>query len=234
MKISANIFRKFIANSVIFVLIAGVLAFSITGAAISADAGIEPVYKGASKKKVALMVNIYWGTEFLDDMLSIFKQHDCVTTFFVGGTWVNDNGDCLKKIHAAGHEIGNHGYFHKNHDKIGEARNRQEISSTHNLVKDILGIDMTLFAPPSGAFSKTTLSVAAELSYTTIMWTRDTIDWRDRDSDTIKKRALKNIAGGDLVLMHPTAATVEALNGILDGIKQAGLSVAPVSEVIAG
>ena len=71
-----------------------------------------------------------------------------------------------------------------------------------------------------------------ELGYTVVMWTRDTIDWRDHDAALITQRATKNLAGGDLILMHPTAATVEALPAILDAIASAGLAVAPVSETI--
>ena len=104
--------------------------------------------------------------------------------------------------------------------------------STHNLVQAISGINMTLFAPPSGAFNNVTLEIAKELCYTTVMWSKDNIDWRDKDSKLIFNRATKNISGGDLVLMHPTAATAAALDSIIKTIKENGLDVAPVSEVL--
>ena len=64
--------------------------------------------------------------------------------------------------------------------------------------------------------------VCEELGYTVIMWTRDTIDWRDHDAALIAERALKGIKAGDLILLHPTEKTVEALPSILDGIAAAG------------
>ena len=64
------------------------------------------------------------------------------------------------------------------------------------------------------------------------MWSKDTIDWRDKDEDLIYKRATKNAAGGDLVLMHPTKATAAVLGRIIDELTKEGLTVAPVSEVI--
>ena len=91
---------------------------------------------------------------------------------------------------------------------------------------------MKLFAPTYGSFVETALSVAEELGYRSIMWTRDTIDWRDHDSNLIYKRAVKNIKGGDLILMHPTDSTVKALDNIIQAIVGAGLKVAPVSEVL--
>ena len=91
---------------------------------------------------------------------------------------------------------------------------------------------MTLFAPPSGSFGKTTLAQAEALGYNTIMWTRDTIDWRDHDTEKIYNRAIKNLQGGDLILMHPTQNTVEALDRIIKYAKANNLQIAKVSEVL--
>ncbi|MBP3389804.1 MAG: polysaccharide deacetylase, partial [Clostridia bacterium] len=103
---------------------------------------------------------------------------------------------------------------------------------THQIVKSLSGVEMTLFAPPSGAYNDATLSVATSLGYKTIMWTLDTIDWRDQDKNLILSRATKNVKGGDLILMHPTAKTLEALPDIIDTLKAKGLEIAPVSETL--
>lgn len=226
-------FLRFLGNIVICATVVAVIAlsFGVGDAKVSAM-GKQPLYSGKSSTKVSLMVNVYWGTEYIAPMLDIFERYGCKTTFFVGGSWVAGNPDTLKYIADRGHEIGNHGYYHKDHKKLDAAYNRKEISSAHDAVKDVLGIDMNLFAPPSGSFGDTALNVAEELGYRSIMWTRDTIDWRDHDSDVIYKRAVKNIKGGDLILMHPTDATVKALEKILQAVSAAGLKVAPVSEVL--
>ena len=194
--------------------------------------GVEPYYSGNSDSCVSLMVNVYWGTEYIKPMLEIFERHGAKTTFFVGGSWAVANEKTLKEIADAGHELGNHGYYHKDHKKLDAEYNRKEIQSAHDAVKDVTGVDMTLFAPPSGAFGTVTLATATELGYRTVMWTRDTIDWRDHDSELIYMPAAKNIKGGDLILMHPTECTLKALDRIIDTIEAAGLSVAPVSAVI--
>ena len=91
---------------------------------------------------------------------------------------------------------------------------------------------MNLFAPPSGAYDKLTVSCADSLGYKTIMWTRDTIDWRDHDADLIYNRAIKNASGGDLVLMHPTQSTVEALPRIIEYFQTNGFNLTTVSQTI--
>lgn len=226
-------FLRFLGNIVICATVVAVLALSFNvGDTNVAAQGRQPLYSGKSATKVSLMVNVYWGTEYIEPMLDIFNEYNCKTTFFVGGSWVAGNPDTLKKIADAGHEIGNHGYYHKDHKKLDAAYNRKEITSAHDAVKDVLGIDMNLFAPPSGSFGDTTLGVAEELGYRSVMWTRDTIDWRDHDSELIYKRAVKNIKGGDLILMHPTESTVKALPKIIKSVIAAGLKVAPTTEVL--
>jgi len=178
------------------------------------------------------MVNVYWGTEYIEDMLDVFDVYNVKTTFFVGGSWVAKNVDIAKEIYKRGHEIGNHGYSHKGHDKITQQQNYDEIHKTHLLVSANLGIEMNLFAPPSGAFNDTAIEVATGLNYKTIMWTHDTIDWRDKNGDLVFKRATKNLSNGDLILMHPTKHTLDALGSILAYAENNGFEPTTVSRTI--
>lgn len=223
-----------ISNIIIFVMLAGlaVVSFPLKSASV-AKVNPNVIYAGdISSDKVSFMINVYWGTEYLDGMLDVLDEYGVHTTFFVGGTWVSQNTAMLKEIIARGHEVGNHGYHHKDHDKLSEDMNVKEIEMMHRLVSANADYEMRLFAPPSGAYSDTTVEVASRLGYKTIMWTRDTVDWRDKDSTIIYNRAIKNIKGGDLVLMHPTEKTLEALPKILAYVQNAGLVATTVSDNI--
>lgn len=228
-------FRKGVVNCLIVLILAGLSVLAIWGGNMLVNTStVSGVYYNGDKssKNVSLMINVYWGTEYLDTMLEILKENDVKTTFFIGGTWAVLNEDMLQKIYQDGHEIANHGYHHKDHDKLDEKGNLDEISTTHTIVKELLNVEMNLFAPPSGAYDKTTVSVASSLGYKTIMWTRDTVDWRDKDAELIYSRAIKNAGGGDLILMHPTEKTVEALPRIIDWFKQNGFNLTTVSQTI--
>ena len=191
------------------------------------------IYAGdKTSKNVSLMINVYWGTEFLSSMLDSLDKYGAKATFFVGGTWAKDNPEMLKTIHAKGHEIGSHGHTHKEHDKLDYTKNLTEIQTCHEIVRDILGIDMELFAPPGGSYNSNTIKSAEFLNYKTIMWTRDTIDWRDKNTDLIYNRAVMNLSGGDLILMHPTKNTAEALERILAKIKDCGFSAVTVTQTL--
>lgn len=189
------------------------------------------IYAGDKNSNyVSLMINVYWGTEYVEQMLEIFQKYDIKTTFFIGGSWAKDNQELLKRMYEAGHEIASHGTNHKEHGKISYENNLTEIQTCHEIVKHIIGVDMNLFAPPGGSYSKHTTKAARFLGYKTIMWTRDTIDWRDKNTSLIFNRATTNMCGGDLILMHPTANTVEALSNIIEHSKKRGFQLVTVSK----
>lgn len=191
------------------------------------------IYNGnTSSNKVSLMINVYWGTEYIEDMLEIFNKYSVKTTFFVGGQWVEKEPEMFAKIIENGHEIGNHGFFHKDQEYLDYSQNYDEINVNHNLVKALSNVEMNLFAPPSGSFNKSTLQAASDLGYSTIMWSKDTIDWRDKDANLIFNRATNNINGGDLILAHPTECTLKALPLILEYYKINNLIATTVSECL--
>lgn len=194
----------------------------------------NPIYKGNEDKPIiAFECNVVWGTEYIPQILDIFKENDIKITFFIGGEWAEDNPELLKRIVAEGHEIGNHGYKHKHHSQLDINGNRNEIQDTENAVKSITGIKTTLFAPPYGEFNKTTIQAADSLGYNTIMWSIDTIDWRRDGVDKIIQRVISSPYNGALVLMHPTADTVTALPIIIKALLDSKYKISTVSEAIS-
>ena len=226
-----------IAIAFILLIVGGFAVFAgVHYTATPASSVVNGAYYSGDKSsnKVSLMINVYWGTEYLDEILDILDEKNVKTTFFIGGTWAVMNESYLKKIDERGHELANHGYHHKDHDKISQEENIKQIKNTHVIVEKLLGKEMNLFAPPSGAYNKTTVNAASSLGYKTIMWTRDTIDWRDKDSELVYDIAVKDACGGDLVLMHPTEHTTKALPKIIDCLQEKGLKVTTVSDTIEG
>lgn len=179
---------------------------------------------------VSLTFNVYESAENVEKILTILDEYKAKATFFIGGSWADDNVDCVREIFKRGHELGSHGYFHKDHSKMSYDANLEEIRPSVKLLEMICGKKITLFAPPSGAFCENTLSACAFLEMKVIMWSRDTIDWRDKDVELIKKRATQNLKSGEFILMHPKDVTVEALPEILSYISESGLKTATISQ----
>ena len=193
----------------------------------------EVYYRGYCENGVSLMFNVYWGTKEVKGILDVLDEYGAKATFFIGGSWADDNVECLKEIASRGHELGSHGYFHRDHDKLDYSGNYQEIKTSIDFIQVATGITVSLFAPPSGAYNDDTVGAARELGLKTIMWSKDTIDWRDKNKEDCYTRATKDVKGGDLILMHPMAHTLEALPAILKYYRDAGLITVTVSENIA-
>ena len=221
-------------NVVIFLMFAVLIGLSVNNVkTLNVQADSRVIYAGdENKNNVCFMVNVYQGEDYVKNILDILDLYKVKTTFFVGGSWAVKNIELIKEIYTRGHEIGNHGFYHKDQDKLDFTGNVQEIKMCHEVVSKNLGIEMTLFAPPSGAYNVTTVDAAESLNYKTIMWTHDTIDWRDQDEDLIYNRAIKNLSNGDLILMHPTKKTVEAFANIISTAINNGFNPTTVSNCL--
>ena len=104
--------KDFLTNSIIAIVLVSlsVLAICCSPLAITASATPKPIYKGNGlNSSVSLMINVYWGEEYLPEMLDTLDKYEVKTTFFVGGSWVAKNDNMLKEICNRGHEIANHG-----------------------------------------------------------------------------------------------------------------------------
>lgn len=222
-----------ISNCIICVMLLSLVSLSYISSTNSqtVTASSKIIYNGdTNSNKVSFMINVYWGTEFLEEILKTLDSYSAKCTFFIGGCWADDNNEIVNAFVERGHELGNHGYFHKDHKNLNLEGNKNEIMQNHKLIREIAGIEMNLFAPPSGSIGNSMIDVCVANNYKIIMWTRDTIDWRDKNEDIIYTRAIKNIKGGDLVLMHPTEATAKALPKILEYCKQNNLAVTTVTD----
>lgn len=237
MKKLSNKDLNVITAVILTVIVSGVIAVCFLPGdvvVISGGESYSAIYNGnRNGNVVALSFNVYEGSETVEKILGVLEEKNVKATFFIGGCWADDNMDTVLKILEKGNEIGSHGYFHRDHSKLSEEENRAEMEMLHALVKRNTGEDIKLFAPPSGAFSTTTLKVAEKMGYKTIMWSKDTIDWRDKNVNTIYSRATKNVAGGDIILMHPKQHTLEALPKIIDYYEKIGLKAGTVGECIS-
>ncbi|WP_234340289.1 polysaccharide deacetylase family protein [Gorillibacterium timonense] len=198
------------------------------------DLETQPIYKGNPDKPMAsLMINVAWGEEYLPAMLETLLNENVHATFFFDGSWLSKHVELAKQIGSAGHELSNHAYSHPNMSELSRSQAVEQIAKTQALLKDKLGVTNTLFAPPSGDFNQQTVWIAKEQGLTTVLWTVDTVDWKKPEPSVILRRINSRLEPGSLILMHPTASTRDALPGIIRMIKQKGLALGTVSELLS-
>lgn len=198
------------------------------------DLGVHPIYRGNEHKPMAaLMINVAWGTEHLPSMLKILKREGVKATFFLDGSWLKKHPQAARQLLQQGHELGNHAYSHPLMSQMGSPAIQKEIQKTEELIHR-LGVRSKYFAPPAGDYDQQVVEVAHQLEMKTVLWTVDTVDWRKSSSPTwMVERVKKGIDNGALILMHPTDRTVVALPKIVRTIKEKGLKLGTVDEVLS-
>ena len=104
-------FRTFTSNLIICVVLGAVLVtalFAVTDAGEAVITG-GAVYEGdRDGGKVALMFNVYEGTEYVEKIARLLSERGMSATFFLGGIWAERNGDTVIRLAADGFELGNH------------------------------------------------------------------------------------------------------------------------------
>ncbi|MEC0133237.1 MULTISPECIES: polysaccharide deacetylase family protein [Paenibacillus] len=196
--------------------------------------GAEPIYRGnPAKPMVSLMINVAWGNEYIVPMLDVLDEENVKVTFFLDGSWLSKNPELAKEMLKRGHEMENHAYTHPNMSTLSRARATVEIEKTQKLLKESLGVTNKWFAPPSGDFDQETVEIASSLGLKTVLWTVDTVDWRNPSPESVVAKITSKAEPGTLVLMHPTASSSKALRAMIRGIKAKGLQLGTVSQTLS-
>lgn len=161
---------------------------------------------------------------------AVLQAEGVRASFFVVGRNVSAYPEQVRSLAAAGHEICNHSYSHADLTKLSEARQRREISACAEVLSQ-LGISTKWFRPPYGSVNRRALRVAAELGVTPLLWSVDPRDWAEPGASVISSRVLKAAGNGAVILLHSThSQTVEALPGVIRGLREKGFSFLTVSE----
>ncbi|WP_250228507.1 polysaccharide deacetylase family protein [Anaeropeptidivorans aminofermentans] len=195
-----------------------------------------PIYSVDTEgKKVALTFNAAWGSDDVDEILTILEENDVKSTFFFCGYWVDRYPDEVRKIYTKGHDIANHSDTHPHPNLLSLEKNKEEIMNVHEKVKELLGYEMKFYRPPFGEYNNTVIQAAEESGYYPVQWDVDSLDWKKLGVEHEINQVLnnKNLKDGSIILFHNDAEhTPAALGPIIKGLKEQGYEIVPLSELI--
>ena len=193
-----------------------------------------PIYNvQTQEKKIAFTMNCAWSAEDIDDILETLRNNEVKITFFMVGEWIEKNAEAVKKIHEAGHEIGNHSNSHPHVTKLTYEQNLEEIEKCSQKIEQLTGEKPTLYRAPYGEYNEEVIKVSTENGYKTIQWNKDTLDYNALTGEQMWKRIGENLQNGDIILSHNgTAHTADSLDMLIKNIKEKGFEIVKVSELI--
>lgn len=151
-------------------------------------------------------------------------------TFFLCGYRAEQYPELTERIWQEGHEIGIHGYSHKNMVPMSRRDIAAEISRTKALLPGRCPV--RLLRPPGGCCSDGVNQVAGAMGLAVIGWSVDPKDWATQDTAAVGRSILDQVRDGDIILMHDTSeSSVNAALNIVDILSRRGFTFVTVSEL---
>lgn len=165
-------------------------------------------------------------------VLDILEKNGVVASFFLIGKLINDDTrPVMERQLKLGCEIENHSWNHNFMDKYTAQENTSEIEKTNEIIKEMVGVTPRFFRPPYISLSPT-MYKSIDLPFICGM---NCMDWDPTVS--AEKRTeiiLRDIKDGDIVLLHDLSGnvnTVDALDDIIKGLRDAGFTFVTVSKL---
>ncbi|WP_432991736.1 polysaccharide deacetylase family protein [Dactylosporangium sp. CA-233914] len=125
-------------------------------------------------------------------------------TFFVLGDLAAKAPGLLRRIHEDGHEIGVHGWSHRDHLRMTPGRVHDDLARTAELILGVCGVPPVWFRPPYGVLSAGSLLAAARLGLRPVLWSAWGRDWEAGATTGTVLSHLRSggIRGGATLLLH--------------------------------
>lgn len=173
-------------------------------------------------------------------VLDLLDEYGVRATFFMVGRQVERFPRTARRVAESGHEIGNHSYSHPIYLYRGARETRRQLERTQQIIADVTGVYARLARPPCGVRTSAYFRAARALGLRTVQWTVAGFDWERCSPARITHSVLHDARAGSIILLHDgdsenqrdRSATVAALPLIIKGLKEKGLRVAPLAELL--
>ena len=151
-----------------------------------------------------------------EKILDVLKEKNVKGVFFVTMYYVKSNPDLVQRMIDEGHAVGNHTNNHPVMPDISIDKMVEEVMSLHNYVLEHFGYKMTLFRPPTGAYSVRSLAVVQSLGYKNVHWSFAYVDWETDNQPEVASslQKVKDYAhSGAIYLLHAISTTNATILG---------------------
>ena len=191
-----------------------------------------------SQKMIALTFDDGPSPTFTPQIIEILKKNNVKGTFFVIAKEAEKYPEIVRRAVYLGNEIGNHTYNHNYLNRYTEDEFRQELILAESAILKSARVKPKLFRPPGGYYNENIVKVSKKHGYKVIIWSweQQPVDWANPGTEAIIRRVLKNVGSGNIIVFHDRGGdrrqTVQALQPVIDGLKEKGFKMVTVSEML--
>jgi uncharacterized membrane protein/peptidoglycan/xylan/chitin deacetylase (PgdA/CDA1 family) len=175
----------------------------------------------------------------LPALLALLARETVHATFFLVGRRAAAHPTLVRDIVEAGHDVGNHS---QTHDPFLMLRSCRRLEADIGECQGVLaraGVTSLVFRPPAGITNPRLLGALRSLRLACVTFSCRPLDFGNRRLGGLKRRVLDRARPGDIVVLHdrlppdvPVAPWLEEVAGILAGLREKGLRVAPLPELV--
>lgn len=187
----------------------------------------------AARGEVAITIDDGPEPEVTPRLLDILDACGAQASFFCIGERVAAHPRLAREIVARGHTIENHSQHHRHvFSLLGLRGLRAEVQQAQQCITDVTGRAPRFFRAPAGLRNPFLDPVLARLGLQLASWTRRGFDTVTAQPDVVAARLLRDLAPGDILLLHDghaardaagVAVSMAVLPRLLARIREAGL-----------
>jgi len=187
------------------------------------------------KKVVALTFDDGPNPDATPLILDTLREKGVKATFFVLGSHAERWPDLVRRIAHDGHQLGNHGYFHRKLQFKSPFYVSRDIRLGIRAIKRAGAPAPRYFRAPHGFRSPWTTPIANSYGERTVGWSLGVWDSDRPGVDEIVRRTLEGVSPGSIILLHDgdgynadgdRMQTAAALPLIIDRLKDQGYEFA--------
>lgn len=157
----------------------------------------------AARSEIAITIDDGPDPAVTPALLDLLDRRGAKATFFCIGARAAQHPGLCREIVRRGHEIGNHSQHHRHiFSFMGPSRMRRELQQAQDTLTAITGHAPRFFRAPAGLRNPLLDPVLPGLGLRLASWTRRGFDTRTADPQVLLARLTKNLAGGDVLLLH--------------------------------
>lgn len=140
--------------------------------------------------------------EWTPRVLDALANAQVKATFFAIGEQAQRAPELMRRIHSAGHAVGNHTFSHRHPWFMSQRTARAQVRDGANALSDVLGTAPKFYRPPHGRQRACMSDEAERCGEQVVLWDISAVDWGPLGTAEGIEKRLGAIKGGDVVLMH--------------------------------
>jgi peptidoglycan-N-acetylglucosamine deacetylase len=136
-------------------------------------------------------------------VLDLLERHGAGASFFFVATRAAAHPELVREVARRGHSVENHSYDHSHAFAArGWSATRRDLERSQTLLAGLCGRAPRFFRAPAGLRNPLLDPLLARAGLRYASWTRRGFDAVRRDAAAVLRRLSRNLAAGDVLLLH--------------------------------